>query len=105
MNETSNVGTKLLFENDRVRVWDFALVPGETLGQHLHQLDYLYIVVSGGLLRAPDPASPDGYRDVQFQDDQVAFREVGGGKLDESHTNVGDKPHRNFVIELKQPGS
>ena len=35
MSEISeDVGTKLLFENDRVRVWDLTLPPGESTGKH-----------------------------------------------------------------------
>jgi hypothetical protein len=95
------VGTRLLFENERVRVWDLALEPGESFAEHVHRLDYLYVVESGGLIRFADPG---GHRDVQFVDGQVAFREVGpAGKVDHRLTNVGTKRHRNFVIELKRP--
>jgi hypothetical protein len=98
------VGTRLMFENERVRVWDLALDPGESFAEHIHRLDYFYIVESGGLIRFADPDQPGGRRDVQFVDDQVAFREVGSaGKVDHQLTNIGTKPHRNFVIELKRP--
>src|SRR6266542_4771269 len=30
------VGTKLMFENERVRVWDLSLAPGEQLAKHIH---------------------------------------------------------------------
>ncbi|MDQ3253659.1 MAG: hypothetical protein M3R15_07090, partial [Acidobacteriota bacterium] len=30
------VGTKLLFENARVKVWEFALEPGELIPMHTH---------------------------------------------------------------------
>ncbi len=99
---SEEVGTSLLFENDRVRVWDFALEPGEYIERHVHRLSYLYIVVSGGLLRVSDPDNPSIYRDVQFQDGEVRFVEVHGSKVDNRHTNIGTKPHRNFVIELKR---
>jgi hypothetical protein len=99
---SDQVGTRLLFENERVRVWDLALAPGDSLEKHVHRLDYFYIVVSGGLLRVTDPDNPVGYRDVQFEDDKVKFIEVGDGKVDDRHTNVGAKPHRNLVIELKK---
>jgi hypothetical protein len=98
------VGTRLMFENERVRVWDLALEPGESFAEHIHRLDYFYIVESGGLIRFADPGQPGGHRDVQFVDDQVAFREVGhAGKVDHRLTNIGTRRHRNFVIELKRP--
>jgi hypothetical protein len=98
------VGTRLMFENDRVRVWDLALEPGESLAEHSHRLDYLIVVTSGGLIRFADPDQPGGHRDAQYVDDQIIFREVGpAGKFDPRLTNIGTTPHRNLVIELKGP--
>jgi hypothetical protein len=97
------VGTRLLFENDRVRVWDLALKPGESLEKHAHRLDYVIIVESGGLIRFDDPDDPSDVRDVQYEDDQVMFRAVSAAKIDNRLTNVGTKRHRNYVIELIGP--
>lgn len=100
---TEQVGTRLMFENERVRVWDLALAPGESLAKHIHRTDYFFIVESGGLIRFADPDNPSDYRDVQFEDGQVTFRDVDlSGKIDNRLTNVGTKPHRNYVIELKK---
>ena len=99
---TENVGTKLMYENEQVRVWDLALAAGESLEKHIHRTDYFFIVESGGLIRFSNPDDPSDYRDVQFEDDQVTFREVGpSGKIDNRLTNIGTKRHRNYVIELK----
>ena len=99
---TERVGTRLMFENERVRVWDLCLAPGESLEKHIHRVNYFFIVESGGLIRFADPDNPADYRDVQFEDDQVTFREVGAeGKIDNQLTNIGAKTHRNYVIELK----
>ncbi len=45
---SDEVGSKLLFENDRVRVWDLRIDPGESTGLHRHTKDYLYVVIGGG---------------------------------------------------------
>ena len=42
------VGKRLLSENERVRVWDIRLAPGERFGFHRHVLDYFWTSVSGG---------------------------------------------------------
>jgi quercetin dioxygenase-like cupin family protein len=42
------VGTTLLSENDKVRVWIIRLAPGERIGFHRHVLDYFWTAVSGG---------------------------------------------------------
>ena len=101
---SENVGSRLLFENERVRVWELAVDPGESLETHIHREDYLYIVSQPGLLRFADPENPADGKDVQFTDNQVAFVTVPEeGKVDYRLTNIGDKPHRNYVIELKTP--
>ena len=101
---STEVGTRVMFENERVRVWDLVLAPGESLAKHVHKLDYFFIVESGGLIRFADPDNPSDYRDVQFQDEQVTFVPVpdaATGKVDNRLENVGTKHHRNYVIELK----
>jgi mannose-6-phosphate isomerase-like protein (cupin superfamily) len=99
---TDQVGTRLMFENDRVRVWDLALAPGASLAKHIHRTDYFFIVESGGLVRFADPDNPADYHDIQFEDDQVTWVPVGDdGHVDNRLTNIGTKRHRNYVIELK----
>ncbi len=46
------VGTRLLSENDRVRVWDIRLKPGERIGFHRHVLDYFWTAVTPGRARS-----------------------------------------------------
>jgi mannose-6-phosphate isomerase-like protein (cupin superfamily) len=98
---SEDVGTKQMFENDRIRVWDLALAPGEQLAKHIHRVDNFYVVISGGLIRFENPDDSTDYRDVQFQDDQVTWVNVPPeGKIDNRLTNIGTKAHRNFLIEL-----
>ena len=42
------VGTRLLMENARSRVWEIRLAPGERLAFHRHVLDYFWTCVTGG---------------------------------------------------------
>jgi quercetin dioxygenase-like cupin family protein len=100
--EPSNkVGTGLMFENDRVRIWDLRLAPGERLGKHIHRVDNFFIMISGGLIRFENPDDATDYRDVQFEDDKVTWVNVPPqGKVDNRLENVGTKPHRNLLIEL-----
>ncbi|MCC6628941.1 MAG: hypothetical protein IT340_16250 [Chloroflexi bacterium] len=100
------VGTRVLLDNERVRVWELSLAPGESLAKHVHRHDYFFIIVSGGLIRFADPDNPTDYRDVQFEDGQVTDVPVADkttGKVDNRLTNIGDKAHYNYVIELKAP--
>ena len=45
------VGQRLLSENERVRVWEIKLKPGERFGFHRHVLDYFWTCVGGGRAR------------------------------------------------------
>ena len=97
---SSEVGTRLLFENHRVRVWDLQLPVGESTGLHRHENDYLYVVIGDGRLQA---RNADGSsRPLQtFQDGDVRYRTIAGEDIHEA-VNVGDTRWRNIVIELKQ---
>ncbi len=43
------VGTRLLSETQRVRVWTIRLAPGERIGFHRHVLDYFWTAVAPGV--------------------------------------------------------
>ena len=47
-NHNGCVGSTLLSENERVRVWIIRLQPGERIGFHRHVLDYFWTSVNGG---------------------------------------------------------
>jgi quercetin dioxygenase-like cupin family protein len=95
-----NVGTQLLFENEQVRVWDLRLMPGESTGLHRHTEDFFYVVIGDGQLQT---RYADGTADEPrlMQDGDVRFRRVIGETVHEA-VNVGDRPWRNVVVELKR---
>ena len=97
---SENIGTKLLFENDRVRVWDLTLAPGESTGMHRHTNDYLYVVIGGGTLQGVK-ADGSGGEAQERPDGQVVFRDIDGEDIHEA-INVGDEPWRNIIVELKE---
>ena len=45
-NPNPCVGTQLISENDKVRVWTIRLAPGERVGFHRHVLDYFWTAVT-----------------------------------------------------------
>lgn len=69
------VGTRLLFENDRIKVWDITLQPGERLPFHHHATSYFYRSHTEGLLRV---SVPDGAGEVYpTAADEVHFHAIG----------------------------
>ena len=97
-----DIGTKLLFEDDRVRVWELRLAPGERSAVHRHDLDYLLVQISGDRIAVdPEPDSAGEYRE-HFAAPTIPGAAVlmkRGGI--ETAVNVGDEPYHEVIIELK----
>ncbi|MDG4859111.1 hypothetical protein P8605_13265 [Streptomyces sp. T-3] len=96
------VGTKVLFENDRVRVWELRLAPGERSDVHRHELDHLLIQIAGDRVAVqPEPDTEGPYKDYLAADIEpglVVPIERGGV---ETAINVGTKPYHEIIVELK----
>ncbi|HZR14328.1 MAG TPA: cupin [Acidimicrobiia bacterium] len=97
-----DVATKLLFENDRVRVWEMRLAPGESSAVHRHDLDYLLVQIDGDRI-AGIPEPDTGGRFDQPIEGEVhpgltVFIERGGI---ETAKNTGTTPYHEILIELK----
>ncbi len=93
-----NVGTRLLFEDDRARVWMLDLDPGEATEWHVHDHDYTFVVTESGVVRCEFDG---GGFEIQEEDP------VGHAQFrlrDEPHrlVNIGDTHYQNVVIELKR---
>ena len=97
------VGTKLLFENERIRVWDLSLAPGAWLETHVHKTDFCFIVSRGGHLEHADPNDPTTAHQVNYETDKVIFIPIEdeAGMVHQRLTNIGTESYQNYVIELK----
>src|SRR5215471_1685903 len=91
------VGSRILFENDLVRVWEISLEPGEHLPPHYHALPYLVVTIEATHVRVVehdgqsyDP--PDAPGDVTFRED---------GQVHELQ-NISPIRYVNRLIEIKQ---
>ena len=97
---SSDVGTELLFENDRVRVWQLSLGPGETSPQHRHEADYVYVYLMESRIAVESVGSVPVA--AAYDDGYVQYREVGPG-VEHRIRNVGPAAHRQIIVELKGP--
>ena len=97
---SADVGSRLLFENEVVKVWDLQIAPGESTGLHRHETDYFYVVIGDGCLQT---VNEDGTRQEpkEMKDGEVHFRKVESGAVHDA-VNVADTPWRNIVVELKK---
>ena len=91
----AEVGTKLVFENERVRVWEFTLQPGETTGAHKHDHDYFFYPIEGGTLEV---TRPSGVTKATLETGKVYFR-AGGDTHDAK--NIDDHRYHEILVELK----
>lgn len=97
-----DVGTKLLFEDDRCRVWEVRLGPGEEGDVHRHELDHLLIQVAGDRIAVVPEADSEGPFREYFAADVVpgAVVPVRRGGVERAR-NVGEKNYVEVVVEFK----
>jgi predicted metal-dependent enzyme (double-stranded beta helix superfamily) len=96
------IATRVLLENERVRVWEMRMPPGETGPVHRHELDHLLIQLAGDRMAVvPEPDSAGPYREYLEADvapGQVFYVQRGGV---EAARNVGQREYHEILIELK----
>jgi hypothetical protein len=96
------VGSKVVFENDRVRIWTLRLEPGQDSPLHRHDLDHVLVQIRGDRIAVvPEPDTESPYRDYLEADvipGAVTYVPRGGI---ETARNVGHEPYHEVIIELK----
>jgi len=92
------VGTRVLYEDDRVRVWDLDLAPGVRIPFHRHTTPYFFVCVDAGkgLSRFPNGTSFT----VDYADGDTWFDDVSSGADVHDLENVGDTRLRFVTVEL-----
>ena len=91
-----DIATNVLFENDRVKIWNLIVEPGESSDWHLHSRDYITVVVEGRGLK------------VEFDDGTVSDSQSEPGTWTyhgehRPHRVINDRDTRyvNVLVELK----
>ncbi len=90
------IASTVLFENDRVKIWNLIVEPGTSSDWHLHGRDYVTVVVEGEGLT------------VEFEDGskEDSPSVVGRWRYHGEHKvhrviNNGDTRYKNVLVELK----
>ena len=95
-----NVADHVLFEDDKVRIWEMTLKPGEHSDLHHHKHEYYLVVMSGDLVAGVpplgNPMEPFVGR-IPPQGNTVAVPKGGI----EWALNVGKETYHEVLIELK----
>ena len=100
--ELGGVGTGVLFENDRVRIWELRLGPGEKSDVHEHELDHILVLVSGDRIAVEPEPDTEGPYTKRIEADVVpgAAVFVARGGV-ETACNIGQEPYVEVIVELK----
>ena len=91
-----DIASVVLYENERVKVWNLIVEPGEASAWHLHERDYVTVTVEGGGLTVEyeDGTADRGSAQVgswQYHGDHRVHRVV----------NSTTQRFKNVLIELK----
>jgi uncharacterized protein (DUF1330 family) len=100
--QLGDIGSKLLFEDEDIRIWELRLAPGEVSAPHRHTCDYVIVDVTGDKIAAksvPGYASEFGdYIEAPVEQGHTVFLNQGSV---ETAVNVGEEPYRNVLVEFK----
>lgn len=104
-NVTRQLGTiadTVLFENERVRIWEMKLPAGQDGPVHAHTLDHILIQISGDRMAVvPEPDSRGEYNTYEEADvvpGNYFFIRKGGV---ERARNIGKQTYHEIIVELK----
>ena len=93
------VGSELVSESDRVRVWTIRLKPGQRFGFHRHVLDYFWTAVSGG--RGRQHLMDGSTVEYGYQPGETRHETYGRGEYKvHDLENIGDKELVFMTVEF-----
>lgn len=107
------VGSRKIFEDERIILWEFELAPGATTPCHTHQHDYLFYVLQGTRLEVfgadDEPLgafdSPTGATfALKCVDGELISTDDKGLRAPATHSarNAGTGVYREILIEHKR---
>ena len=98
-NNNGCVGTTLLSESERVRVWIIRLAPGQRIGFHRHVLDYFWTSVSGG--RGRQHVHDGTTVEYTYQPGETRHETYGAGQFKvHDLENIGDSDMIFTTVEF-----
>ncbi len=99
-NPNPCVGSTLLSENERTRVWIIRLAPGERIGFHRHVLDYFWTSVNGG--RGRQHVHDGATVEYSYQPGETRHETYGKGEFKvHDLENTGDAEMIFMTVEFK----
>ncbi len=97
-DSTGPVGTRVLFENEHVRVWENVLEPGDESPVHRHDHDYLAIDIDGDRV-IHNPVKDGDFPRMEYEVTPGSVAHLRGG-CTETAINTGATRFRAILVEL-----
>jgi hypothetical protein len=94
----AEIGTRILFENEHVRVWENVLEPGEESAVHRHDHDYLSIDLEGDRL-IHNPLKDGEFPRMEYDVNPGSVIPLRGG-VTETAINTGASRFRGLLVEF-----
>lgn len=100
--ELGPIGDRVLFEDERIRIWEMILEPGERSPLHHHENDYIVVIVEGDRVAVQKLQAGSGMLDPDYQSSEVTpgrsvFLRKGATEV---AINEGAVRYRDVQIEL-----
>ena len=94
------VGGRVTFEDDRVKIWELTLEPGEASALHYHEYDYYLVIMEGDFVAGVAGPKEDIPPFVGKVPDIGNTVSIPKGATEWAY-NVGEKTYREVIVELK----
>jgi quercetin dioxygenase-like cupin family protein len=93
---------ELIFENDRVRIMNIVIEPGQRSALHTHVRDYILVQINAGeACYEPHPESQGYIKERKVSATRPGLAAFIPAGSTEVAINTGDTPLREIYIELK----
>ncbi len=102
--ELGPIATRIVYEDERVRVWDQVIEPGAATGPHRHELPYALVTVTGSSLDVvPVPGHPTLHGDerISIEIESQTAAVLPEGSVEDAF-NTGDQTYHAILVEFKQ---
>jgi len=108
----AGVGSHVVYEDDKIKVWEFNLEPGEQTPVHTHEMEYIFYVIDGTTLEVFD-ADNNQLPTLELADGDVIALRIEGEELvvignedlrvpvTHSARNAGPRRYREILVEKK----
>ncbi|GAB5037174.1 cupin 2 barrel domain-containing partial [Nannochloropsis oceanica] len=110
-NHKNGVGSRVLHEDDQIKVWEMILQPGELAPLHTHEYPYTFIVESGSTVEVRGAEEEHLLTFTAHAGEVLSFNLIGDElvdptgqyRLNKSHSarNIGASIFKEMLIEKK----